>query len=215
MRVFKFLSAEYGIQALQEKRVKISRLNELNDPFEWAAPVSREVQHRAAFRSMKQEMAKDRGIFCVSRSWSNPLLWSHYANNHSGVALAFDVPDALFFPVIYRSQRVKCDWERFLSSQEYALQIVQKVFRSKFDHWKYEDEVRAHVALDHKTSENGLYFLNFSDNLILKGVILGSNIKENFKDDITAYLKDSREFHIIQARLAFQSFKIVRQRLKS
>ena len=32
-----------------------------------------------------------RGITCFSRDNANILMWSHYANNHSGVCLGFDI----------------------------------------------------------------------------------------------------------------------------
>ena len=34
MRVFHFRSVKYGLKSLEERRLKISRIHELNDPFE-------------------------------------------------------------------------------------------------------------------------------------------------------------------------------------
>ena len=34
MRAYKFLNAEFGLESLKEKRLKISTIHELNDPFE-------------------------------------------------------------------------------------------------------------------------------------------------------------------------------------
>jgi hypothetical protein len=34
MRVYKFLSEHFGLKSLYERRLKISRLYELNDPFD-------------------------------------------------------------------------------------------------------------------------------------------------------------------------------------
>jgi hypothetical protein len=34
MKVYKFLDAHYGLKSLSEKRLKISTLKDLNDPFE-------------------------------------------------------------------------------------------------------------------------------------------------------------------------------------
>lgn len=40
------------------------------------------------------------GIYCLSENNKNILMWSHYANNHKGLVLQFDVADAIeaFFP---------------------------------------------------------------------------------------------------------------------
>ena len=35
MRVFKFLSCKFGLRALRERRLKISEVRSLNDPFDW------------------------------------------------------------------------------------------------------------------------------------------------------------------------------------
>lgn len=35
-----------------------------------------------------------RGITCFSRDNDNILMWSHYANNHSGVCLGFDIDES-------------------------------------------------------------------------------------------------------------------------
>jgi len=34
MRVYKFMTAEFGMKSLREKRLKISLLDDLNDPFD-------------------------------------------------------------------------------------------------------------------------------------------------------------------------------------
>ena len=34
MRVYKFLNAKYGLEALKNRRLKIARISDLNDPFE-------------------------------------------------------------------------------------------------------------------------------------------------------------------------------------
>ncbi|MDW9570209.1 DUF2971 domain-containing protein [Sinorhizobium meliloti] len=31
------------------------------------------------------------GIVCLSDNWQHPMMWSHYADRHRGICLAFDV----------------------------------------------------------------------------------------------------------------------------
>ena len=35
MRVYHFINKQYGLEAVREKRLKVSRINNLNDPFEF------------------------------------------------------------------------------------------------------------------------------------------------------------------------------------
>lgn len=211
MRAYRFLCAKYALQALEEKRLKISRIDQLNDPFELAAPVSNDARHRQAFRKMKSEMARDRGLLCFSRDWQNPLLWSHYADRHQGIALGFDLPDDEVFHVIYRKSRVGCDWARFMDFDSYALGVIDKVMRSKFSHWTYENEVRAHIALDHSTVENDLYFFNFSEGATLREVIVGPQCEIGRTQIAPLVSKMKPRVCIKQARLAFRSFRVVEQ----
>ena len=41
------------------------------------------------------------GIICMGKHWHSPLMWAHYAGNHTGVCLGFDVPDELAYDIKY------------------------------------------------------------------------------------------------------------------
>lgn len=214
MRVYHFLKAQYGLEGIKDRRLKISRFTDLNDPFEWAAPASSERKPRQAFEKMKAEMSKSKGLICLSKSWQNPLLWSHYADRHRGLCLGFDVPNVpkdLFYDVIYQSSRSACDWQMFANDRSYRLSILEKVMRTKFSHWKYEQEVRVHISLDHTLAENGKYFFNFSDGITLAEVIVGSLSDVTRTMIVDAIDNDSVNISIKKARLAFKSFRVVEQ----
>lgn len=212
MRAYRFLCAKYGKIALEEQRLRISRIDQLNDPFEWAPPISTNQHHRHAFEKMKRKMAEDRGVVCFSKNWRNPLLWSHYADSHRGVALGFDLPDAETFPVKYRKSRIFCDWEKFYLCEDYRLEIVSGVLTSKSLHWKYEDEVRFHVNLDHETLEDGNYFIDFSQGLNLKEVIIGPLVDFSISDIKSIVASYSQNVTIRQARLAFRTYDVVQDK---
>ena len=93
MRVYHFINEEYGLEDLRERRLKIARIAELNDPFEFAAVDLSNAWLRQGWEPMKQAMADRYGILCFSRTWDSPVLWAHYADNHRGFCLGFDVPD--------------------------------------------------------------------------------------------------------------------------
>ena len=68
-----------AILAIQNRRLKIARINELNDPFEFLGWNLKNAQTRANLRTWKEERNAEFGILCFSKHWSNPLLWGHYA----------------------------------------------------------------------------------------------------------------------------------------
>lgn len=100
MRVYHFINEKFGLENIKRRRLKIARIDELNDPFEFIARADNE-RERAALRATREEQTKKTGLLCFSRSWQNPVQWSHYADRHRGFCLGFDVPDALIKEVTY------------------------------------------------------------------------------------------------------------------
>jgi hypothetical protein len=118
MRLYYLTGSQFALSNLALRRVKISRFSDLNDPFELLAVDLKDKAHRKAFREMKDELNKTKGLICLSRFWSNPLLWGHYAEKHTGMALGFEVDETLVAEVIYAKspQKIpvdKMDFTRF------------------------------------------------------------------------------------------------------
>jgi len=113
MRVYKFYSAKWGREAIRKKRLKLTTLEDINDPFEFIPFNLKEKSFRKPLIDIKEKLLKDKGIICFSRAWNNPVLWSHYADKHRGLALGFDVPDDLLLAANYVQELY--DPERFLS----------------------------------------------------------------------------------------------------
>ncbi len=108
MRVYHFINQTFGLEDIKESRLKIARISELNDPFEFAAVDLSDTDFRRDWESMKQSMSGDYGILCFSGNWNNPVLWAHYADRHKGLCLGFDIPDELLKQVEYTDKRVRC-----------------------------------------------------------------------------------------------------------
>lgn len=94
-RAYHFISLQHGLDDLRRQHLKISRLDDLNDPFELWAIAQPDRRVRQALKNTKDEMAQQCGLLCFSLDWHNPLLWSHYADRHRGIALGFDIDDQI------------------------------------------------------------------------------------------------------------------------
>ena len=57
MRLYHFIKKEHGLENVQERRLKIARIAELNDPFEFAAVDLSDPWLRPGWEDMKQYMA--------------------------------------------------------------------------------------------------------------------------------------------------------------
>jgi hypothetical protein len=79
------------------------------------------------------------------------LIWSHYANKHSGVRIGFEFPDGIInpfkiVPVQYQRQRVSIDMTQGTET-ELVKRALSETIRVKSLAWKYEREYRMLTAV--------------------------------------------------------------------
>ena len=212
MRVYYLSSAPFALSNLSLRRLKISRFGDLNDPFELLAANLENSEHRKAFATMKHQLNETKGLICFSRTWSNPLLWGHYADKHTGIALGFDVPDHLLSEVLYTSQRVRIDVDSKTKRPNLNEALVNRLLRTKFVDWKYENEYRLFVQLDPETKESGLFFHDFSEDLKLMEVILGPRCELPINRIRSLLQTDLPHVKVSKARMAFRTFRVTEDR---
>lgn len=209
MRLYHLISTEHALSNIALKRMKIARLGELNDPFELLSASMGDKNLRRALRSWKERMQEDIGLLCFSQAWKNPVLWSHYASKHRGICLGFDVKDELVNEVEYISERIPIELSADKPSAELDDKFVNRLLRTKFDHWRYESERRLFVKLDKNVREGGLYFSSFSKDLVLREVVLGPMCELPI-DRVRSLVECAYEgVAVIKARLAFKWFSVV------
>ncbi len=171
VRAYHLTSAEHGISSISLNRLKVSCFSEVNDPFELKALNSHKREIRELLRRMDSEV-RNTGLLCFSANWTNPLLWSHYASNHKGICLGFDLKRSEVQCVVYKRKR-----QRLRSSSDADPLSISSVrnllLRTKFIGWKYEQECRRFVDLSKAKQEGKLHFSPFDEGLCLKEVILG------------------------------------------
>ncbi len=109
MRLYHFINAKYGLEDLRDKRLKIARIMELNDPFEFMGADLSNRELREALEATKSYLYVKFGLLCFSESWNNPVQWSHYADRHQGLCLGFDIPDIFLDKVNYVDERLPVD----------------------------------------------------------------------------------------------------------
>ena len=156
MRVYKYYDAKYGRMALNESRLKLATIKDLNDPFEFRSPAFRTSHDRKMFKNTIEKCMSRKGVLCFSKSRRNPVMWSHYANSHKGICLGFDVDDQCLSPIIYAGRRPRNEFRYDDISCSENEQIFEKCLLTKFSHWKYEKEMR---ALMKKSSYKELRFV--------------------------------------------------------
>jgi len=210
MRLYYLCPQQFGVSNLALRRLKIARFGDLNDPFELLAIDIADKGHRRVFRAVKDELNKNKGLICLARSWRNPLMWGHYAERHTGMALGFDVNENFVKPVVYAKKLHKIAFDQAEKKPNLTFEVMERLLRTKFYDWKYEDELRAFVQLDHATAEAGMYFFDFGEHLILREVILGARCSlpiERVRRIVSDY---EISVEVSKARIAFSSFRVVK-----
>jgi hypothetical protein len=201
MRVYHFLPQKWAMDDIEKRRIKISEIDQLNDPFELWCVSQKDPGLRASLRNFKNVMGKNYGMICFSKQWDNPLLWSHYAEKHHGLCLGFEVDENTLKAVTYVSDRP----ELVMPPTE---ESINQLLFTKFEDWKYEDEMRNWFRLDERVGDH--YFYPFDEHIRLREIIAGPLCKIT-EDEIRKALRDITDVDVIKGRLAFRSFRVVRR----
>lgn len=209
MKLYYFTPAHFALSALALRRLKVARLAELNDPFELLAVDAAIPLHREYFRRVKEKIDSTHGVLCFSKSWANPVLWGHYADKFRGVALGFEVTSPHLVPVIYAKTPIKIDTDPVTGLPQPSYDMVDQMQRTKFEDWRYEDEMRVYAQLDRDVCESGLYFYPFDASIVLQEIILGPRCELPVNSLYTMLGSNEGDVKVIKATLDSQSFSVV------
>ncbi|WJH40585.1 DUF2971 domain-containing protein [Aliirhizobium terrae] len=211
MRLYYFTSANYGLQNIEKRRIKIARIKDLNDPFEFIPLRLPTTQQRKRMREMKRQANKKYGIVCFTSDWTHPMMWSHYGDRHRGICLGFDVIQARpIIPIEYTEHLL--EEKHFKDQQIHQISTLDhmRTWFVKYDAWKYEDEQRMVFRLEDQQSENGHFFHSFEPALRLAEVVVGAESSVT-RERVLEAVGDLRDVELIKARLAFKRFAVVKQ----
>jgi len=175
--LFKFRGInKYLIDALVKGTVYCAQPIRLNDPFDCQVDIKKAAGNAISRLSgkKKQNLVKllktkgffDRiqkdikgvGICSFSLVLEEPLLWSHYANEHKGLCLTYEIPGEFFFdpsnniigvsPVEYNANPLtkwfinNAPQKAVRDLDEFAIELLKKVLAIKGKVWGYEIEIR-------------------------------------------------------------------------
>jgi len=215
MKAYHFVPAEYGLENLTHQRLKIATVPDLNDPFELLCIDLSDHNLRTHMKSWKANMGKQQGLLCFSRTWRNPVQWSHYADRHRGICLCFELASGFAQPVIYNEQRSTKEAEEILRTGSCDKKTMQKFLTTKYASWRYEQELRAFTDLKELDPIKKMYFCEFSSDLRLVEVIIGAESVVTRSQIIKALGEKASQVSLRNARLAFKTYRVTTQHDKA
>jgi len=205
MRVYHFLPANWALDDVAKGRIRISEIDQLNDPFELWCVDQRDWQLREVLRGFKREAGEKWGIVCFTRRWRNPLLWSHYADKHRGICLGFDVDERGLKPVKYVTRRPAL----LIPPTE---ESINELLFTKYRDWKYEEEWRNWFQLDTREDGHCFYYFKTEKFVQLREIIAGPLCQITKAEIGNAMHGYADQISIVKARLAFKTFRVVKNR---
>jgi hypothetical protein len=191
VRVYHFLNEQYGLEAIANKVLKVSRLKALNDPFEYYHIDTDNYGTRSVLKGRLNRTNRELGIICFSQNYTSPVQWAHYGDSHRGICLGFDVPDEDLFEIEYVKHRTAGG--EFKNSLDLkGRDYIKYMLSRKHEHWKYEQEVRMIIPFSEKVMDDRLIFTPFSDKFTLRQIFLGVRCSTSIKN-IKSYLGKERD----------------------
>ena len=154
--------------------------------------------------------SKEVGIYSLSQTYSDELLWAHYGNSHKGFCIEYDLElllecyptDKVYsFPVTYSKHPPEVNVAD-LSDKE-GISIIKKLTGNKSLKWKYEKEHR--IIID----RSGEYIYNHH---ALKAIYFGLRMDDLMKERMMTRLKgrgiDYYQIAQVEGKYQFERKKV-------
>lgn len=214
MRLYYLTSEHWAKVILKERRIKLSTVNELNDPFELLGASIGDKPARRIVQYVNKRLGEKFGMVCMSKTWQSPVMWAHYGDKHRGVCLGFDVADDAPKEVQYTPERLTHLLGERPRLSDIDRDALVDLITTKFQDWSYEREWRVFDSLrgDNQDPTSKLHFLSFHDEVFsLREVILGHRCPWTVQAAARTVGKVKKVVSIKKVRPSFQRFEMVRQ----
>lgn len=183
---------------LLKRLQKIARLSGYTD--EESKINSVYVQLEQMVKQMHVKLGEIIGITCFSKTPSDMLMWSHYANKHTGICVEYDfsrlfstAANTLLLPVAYTNKRPLFPIDKLeigadgkaKNEQQLLAKVLPELIKSltiKSDVWDYEQEWR-HIIF---TADTPTRLVKLP---IISRIILGINISPDDKEKVVELAK--------------------------
>ncbi|WNH07680.1 DUF2971 domain-containing protein [Thalassobellus suaedae] len=219
---------ERDLKSLENNSFWGANYDDLNDPFEavinpekiinqvnWfyrLFGIKSKEELRLVSQNTEEVVSFDRkmGIYSLSKTFLDEILWAHYSNSHNGFCIGYDLNILLeekkyiitSFPVIYSKTPPKISFNHLFGGASFR---TKRAVGYKSIRWKYEEEYRI------ITASSGL---NYYNPLAVKSIYFGLRMKESHKNKIIDKLKN-RSIKYFQIERLPNSYNLVARSLNN
>lgn len=199
---------ELKFATLNENKLWLSRFENLNDPYEYRGIYLKKDELSSKgwpINNLEEYLNRMKNIFLICSFSKNIVdnmpMWAHYANNHRGFCIEYNVLNAkAVFPISYEKERIG-----IASILTDIFKLTDKIIEGKIDEhdkdfqfymtlithfallkhksWKYENEYRVLYA-DLGKSESGITIPSINVGLEVSKIYIGSQCSEKNKNKL-------------------------------
>ena len=210
-QIFKYCKYEYLQETLNNLTLKSSRLDSFNDPLESVYQIkihSNKLNGKEliAMHNKKKNYIDDKlkeiCVICFSEVNNEPLMWSHYANEHKGICLKFDIEtifdreDVSCASIVYSSALPLLDVFVNNTKDVHLEKLLDSIINTKSIHWSYEKEIRMYK----KHHSNDIFYFNEKS---LKSVILGLRFDDKERETVQKLVATYNEKHKTNVKIEY------------
>lgn len=216
--LYRYLDAAAALKTIESRAFKVGRLRDFNDPFEWRMGITNiipegEIVARACMEGFIDDVNGWMGIICLSDTIADPVLWSHYANKHQGVAfeVSYILDPERITKMDYTNARPVFDANRLhdpAGFENYAKPLMNQLLRQKSTGWAYEREYRVFINLKSCDIFGGNYFQLIPNHFLMR-VILGFNCPlEELYVRKALDASGLKETKVVRAKMCLETYSI-------
>ena len=149
--------------------------------------LKRKFKNRTNQSQILKEKRKEYKLSCFSESYSEILMWSHYADKHSGICVGFNFPHKydnkfILCPVKYLNELKELDGATDI------YRVILYWLTSKSIRWEYEKEIRAISRC--KSPKTDHEYITY-DSRYIKEIIFGCNVTDKKIEEAILKIKRS------------------------
>lgn len=150
------------------------------------------------------------GVYSLSKSYSDELLWAYYANSHQGFCIEYDIEELIKYELeenkiidVKYSNNVPYittnEMLQLIGNKEKENELYQKAIATKSKRWEHEQEIRI------ITGQSGLYNYDYKS---LKSIYFGFKCNLAFMNLVMKTLR-GRNLKYYKMNVVKDTYKLV------
>lgn len=193
--LYKFIKAEHAELCIANGSIVATELGFSNDPLENspAFESSNIPQQKEEWRKIQEKLLPR--VVCLTSRISVSAMWGHYADQHKGVVLAYNLKKIqelaqdrglYIYKCVYKNERIpisqeelnllqKNEDDKIIDIQEQLKGKLLNLRAQKSKDWEYEQEIRLDVSDSKDVHPENRQWIFTNLKPCLSGVILGKN----------------------------------------